>query len=217
MALLCITQRLDKSGRFEITDHGATFCVIIVIRSHHCRDDLWLDSGSGTRRKLIMTSDDIVQIKVDKHSVGIMGLKKAMEEMADDYAERPDDEIKTELLNRLSRKNYFPKSAVESYGKAFLREFKTLIGKPHDENVPEGLEIKVLGPGCNQCDRLEREVFAVLSEMNLSADVEHVRDLKEIGTYGVLGTPALIINGKVVSVGKVPAKAKLEGWLSEFK
>ena len=164
-----------------------------------------------------MSQDDIIQIKVDKHSVGIMGFNDVMEDMAEQYAEKPDDDILSELLNRLSKKNYIPNSAKENYGKAFLREFKKFIGKPHDEDVPEGLQIKVLGPGCAQCDRLEREVMEVLSEINLSADVDHVRDIKEIGTYGVMGTPALIINGKVMAVGKVPAKAKLKKWFSEHK
>ena len=163
-----------------------------------------------------MSQDDIIQIKVDKHSVGIMGLKNVMEEMAGDYAERTDDEITAELLKRLSKKNYISNSAKESYGRAFLREFKKFIGKPYNEDAPEGLVIKVLGPGCNQCDRLEREVIEVLCEMNLSADVEHVRDIKEIGRYGVLGTPGLIINGKVTSVGKVPPRAKLKKWFAEM-
>jgi len=56
----------------------------------------------------------------------------------------------------------------------------------------------------------------VLAEMSLSADLEHVRDIKEIGRYGVMGTPALVINGKVVCVGTVPAKEKIKEWLSEF-
>ena len=82
-----------------------------------------------------MSQDDIVQIKVDKHSVGIMGFNDVMEEMAGRYVDQSD----------------------------------------------------------------------------------HVRDIKEIGAYGVMGTPALIINGKVMAVGKVPAKAKLKKWLSEYK
>jgi len=161
-----------------------------------------------------MSKDDIIQIKVDKHAVGIMGFKNVMEEMAGHYAERSDAEITAELLNRLSKKNYISNNAKESYGKAFLREFKKFIGISCDEEAPEGLVIKILGPGCNQCDRLEREVIEVLSEMNLSADVEHVRDIKEIANYGVLGTPGLIINGKVKSVGKVPPKATLKKWFA---
>jgi small redox-active disulfide protein 2 len=164
-----------------------------------------------------MSQDDITQIKVDKHSVGIMGLKSVLEEMATEYLERPEEDIETELLNRISKKNYIPKSAKKNYGKAFLREFKKFTGKPYEEDVPEVLLIKILGPGCNQCDRLEQEVIEVLSEINLTADVEHVRDLKEIGTYGVMGTPGLIINGKVMAVGRVPPKAKIKKWLSECR
>ena len=70
-----------------------------------------------------MPQDDVVRIRVDKQSVGIMGLKTAMEEMAEDYGDRPDDaaEILEELLKRLSKKNYIPeKRQGRSYAKAFL-------------------------------------------------------------------------------------------------
>ena len=90
------------------------------------------------------------------------------------------------------------------------------MGKPYEEEVPGGVQIKVLGPGCPQCDGLEQELMQVMAEINLMADIEHVRDIKEIGKYGVMGTPALIINGKVKSVGKVPQKNKLIEWLSEL-
>ena len=46
--------------------------------------------------------------------------------------------------------------------------------------------------------------------------MRHVTDIKEIGKYGVMGTPALIINGEVKCVGSVPTKAKIKEWLSEF-
>ncbi len=50
-----------------------------------------------------MAREDIMQIKVNRHSVGIMGLKAAMADMAEEYAERPDDEVGSELLKRLLR------------------------------------------------------------------------------------------------------------------
>ncbi len=164
-----------------------------------------------------MSRDDIVQIKVDKHSAGIVGLKQIFEEVARDFTDMPDEEVKAELLRRLSRKNYIPNSAKERYGKAFLQEFKKFLGLPWDEDEHKGLEIKILGPGCAQCDRLERELMEVMSELNLPADLEHVRDIKEIGKYGVMGTPALLINGEVKSVGSVPPKSKVIQWLNEIK
>ncbi len=163
-----------------------------------------------------MSKDDVKQIKVGSHTTGIIGLKNVVEEVAKEFAEKQDEEIQAELLKRLSKKNYISDRTRESYGKAFLREFNIFLGKPYDEDDSEGLEIKVLGPGCAQCDRLEMELMEIMIEMNLPADLEHITDIKEIGKYGVMGMPALIVNGKVMCTGKVPTKRKLKEWLSEF-
>ena len=144
-----------------------------------------------------------------------MGLALAMEAMAKKYADKPDDEAEAELLKRLSKKNYIPNRVKENYAKAFLREFKKFLGKPYEQEVSGGVEIKVLGQGCVQCDRLERDLMEVMAEIDLAADLEHVREIKEIGKYGVMGMPALLINDKVMSVGRVPPKTKLKEWLEE--
>jgi small redox-active disulfide protein 2 len=172
----------------------------------------YLDRGANS-----MSTDDIVKIKVDKHSVGIMGLTQIFKEMANDFAEKPDEEVKAELLKRLSKKNYIPNSAKECYGSAFIREFRKFLGVPCDDDEHKGMEIKILGPGCAQCDRLERELIEVMAELDLPADIEHVRDIKEIGKYGVMGTPALLINGDVKSVGSVPPKSKVIQWLNDIQ
>jgi hypothetical protein len=57
--------------------------------------------------------------------------------------------------------------------------------------------------------------MTVLAEMNLPADIEHVTDALAIGSYGVMGTSALIINGEVKAVGSVPPKTKLKQWLQD--
>ncbi|MBI5523254.1 MAG: thioredoxin family protein [Desulfarculus sp.] len=76
------------------------------------------------------------------------------------------------------------------------------------------MAIKVLGPGCSRCESLTASVMKVLNEMNLAADLEHVRDMMEIARFGVMGTPALVINGKVVCVGSVPSPRQIKDWLS---
>ena len=167
------------------------------------------------QRRKIMTKEDVVQIKVENYAVGIMGLNAALEDMATAYAEKPDPEVAETLVTRLSKKNYIPQKAREPYKKAFLREFKKYLGKPFEEEPPSGLEIKVLGPGCPQCDGLEQELMTVVSQIQITANIEHVRDINEIGRYGVMGSPALIINGQVKSVGKVPPRARLIQWLEE--
>lgn len=162
-----------------------------------------------------MTQEDVVQMRVEGYTVGIMGLKGALEEISISHAEKPDPEVADELLVRLSQKNYIPEKARGPYRRAFLREFKKHLGRPYEETVSSGLDIKVLGPGCPQCDRLEQELMAVVGELRLKANIDHVRDLKEIGKSGVMGTPALLINGQVKSVGKVPSRAKLIHWLEK--
>jgi small redox-active disulfide protein 2 len=170
--------------------------------------------GKEARRS--MAQDDATQVKVNKQSIGLIGLKEIMEEMAEEFADRSDSEVRAELIRRISRKNYIPDAAKADYGKALLREFNKFIGRPYEEETSAGLEIKILGPGCARCESLEKEVIEVTAEMDLPAAVEHVRDIKEIASYAVMGTPALLINGKVVSVGTVPSKAKIKEWLSEF-
>jgi small redox-active disulfide protein 2 len=164
-----------------------------------------------------MTDVDVSQVRVGEFTAGIIGLKSVLKEMAGEWAEKPDAQIAAALVKRLSVKNYIPESANVPYGMAFLREFKKFIGKPYEDEAPDGLEIKILGPGCANCDRLEREVIEAVSELGLPAGIDHIRDIKEIGSYGVMGSPALIINGKVRAVGRVPMKSEIKKWLLEAK
>ena len=162
-----------------------------------------------------MTLSDVTQIKIGQHKVGFVGLKETFEDMAEHYAEKPDGIVAEELLNRLSKNNYIPDKVQKEYGHVFVREFRKFLGQPYDDEHAEGLEIKVLGAGCVLCNTLENEAMEVLSEMNLTAALEHVRDVEQIAKYKVKGTPALVINRKVVSTGKTPSKDKIRKWLEE--
>ncbi|MCP4693628.1 MAG: thioredoxin family protein [Desulfobacterales bacterium] len=77
------------------------------------------------------------------------------------------------------------------------------------------MEIKVLGLGCPRCDQLERDLMELLTEMNVDADLEHVRDLEEIRQYGVIGSPAIVVNGDVKVVGVVPPRSKLKALIEQ--
>jgi hypothetical protein len=128
-----------------------------------------------------MKQDEVTKIRVGNSAAGIIGLKAVMEDMAGEYGERPDREVQAELLNRLRKGNYIPGKVKDNYAKAFLREFKKFLEKPFEDETPEGIQIKVLGRGCPQCDRLEQELMQVMGETGILADMEHVRDIKEIG------------------------------------
>jgi len=162
-----------------------------------------------------MTISEVTQIKIDKHKVGFVGLEEVFKDIAELYAEQPDDVVAEELLIRLSKKNYISDKVQKEYGRAFVREFRKFLGQPVGDESPEGLEIKVLGAGCVLCNSLENEVMEVLSEIGLSADLEHVRDVEQIAKYSVKGTPALIINGKVMCSGRIPSKNMIRKWLEK--
>ena len=71
-----------------------------------------------------MILDDIVQIRIGKNLVGIIGMKQILPEAAKEYTGKPDKEIEAKLINRLSKRNYIADKVKNNYGRAFLREFK---------------------------------------------------------------------------------------------
>lgn len=77
------------------------------------------------------------------------------------------------------------------------------------------MEIKVLGPGCPKCQQTEKIVRETVSEAGVTADVEKVTDLLKIAGYGVFGTPAVVVDGEVKSVGKIPTKEDIKSWLGK--
>jgi small redox-active disulfide protein 2 len=79
------------------------------------------------------------------------------------------------------------------------------------------MDVKVLGPGCPKCQQTEKIVLEAVQEMGLNVNVEKVKDIKQIASYGVFGTPAVVINGEVKSVGKVPTKDEVKGWLQKVQ
>lgn len=75
------------------------------------------------------------------------------------------------------------------------------------------MEIKVLGPGCARCRETEALVKEAIAESRVDARVEKVTNMKEIARLGVLTPPALVIDGQVKCVGKVPKKEEILSWL----
>jgi len=75
--------------------------------------------------------------------------------------------------------------------------------------------LQILGMGCAKCDKLEERTRQAANELNLDFQVEKVKDLKQIMTFGVMVTPALVIDGDVKSVGKVLSTDEIKKLISE--
>ncbi len=162
-----------------------------------------------------MPGEDVTQIKAGKNVVGIRGLKTALDGLAEKLKGKPDEEIQKILIGELMKKNYIPERVRDEYGKAFLREYKKYVGEvvARDE---DDTDIKIVGPGCAQCDKLEQIVLEVLSELRAPLSVEHIRDPMKIGEMGIMGTPALVVGKNVVIVGSVPSKSKVKEHIEKY-
>ena len=77
------------------------------------------------------------------------------------------------------------------------------------------MEIKILGVGCSKCQATEKMVKETLAEDGIQANVEKVTDLLKIAGYGVFGTPAVVVDGQVKSVGKIPKKEEIRAWIKK--
>ena len=160
---------------------------------------------------------DVRLIYVDGVKVGIVGLDQALEELADSHAQSPEAEVTEALLARLEKRNYFPPHRRRVYGRALWREFRRHLGLPVKEERPALLEIRVLGQGCPRCQELMARVMRVAAEMNLTADLEHVRDVQGIAALGGetpaggggAAAPALLVGGELVSQGKVLSEGEI--------
>lgn len=76
------------------------------------------------------------------------------------------------------------------------------------------MEIRVLGTGCAKCHKLEEETRLAAEEMQLACNIEKVTQVKDIMAFGVMVTPALVVDGEVKVVGKVPARDEIKKLLS---
>lgn len=77
------------------------------------------------------------------------------------------------------------------------------------------LKIQVVGSGCPNCQKLEGLCREVITEKQLNAQVEKVTDVSRFADLGVFMTPGLLIDGRVVSMGKIPTKSTLANWLEQ--
>ena len=67
----------------------------------------------------------------------------------------------------------------------------------------EGAKVKILGSGCAKCNQLEAATKAALEQLSMDTAIDHITDFAQIAAYGVMTTPALVVDGKVLSYGKV--------------
>ncbi|RJQ70830.1 MAG: thioredoxin family protein [Desulfobacteraceae bacterium] len=79
------------------------------------------------------------------------------------------------------------------------------------------MEIKVLGTSCPKCQQAERIVRETVAQSGIDASVEKISDYAVIAAYGVFGTPAVVVDGEVKSMGRIPSKEEIRSWIEILK
>ena len=161
-------------------------------------------------------NDKILQIKIGEHRIGVSGLSDAIDAVKS-LGLTADSKIMQALFEKMKAENYIPELLHDDYGRAFLREYKKAVGISVTEPELKCSEnrIVILGPGCTACEQMERDVKSILSEFDVAADVQHVRDINEIAEYGLVRTPALVINNRIVLNGRSLPKNQLKELIKE--
>ena len=90
-----------------------------------------------------------------------------------------------------------------------------LFRKKEENNENKNARIKVLGSGCSKCNELEKNTREVLKDLNIDEEVAHIKDFKEIMKYGVMTTPALLVDEKILVSGRVPNIKELKELIQE--
>lgn len=151
-------------------------------------------------------------IRIGKTTIGLIGLDRALHQAA---ARELDAEEATDFLfAEVSEKNYIPPAATDKYRQALGLAYQQYL-EPGDrpDTVPV---IKIFSKDCISCDTLQKMVIEALNAAGLAADIEKIDEPDEIGRYGMIMTPALMINGKIKSTGLMPTMAQVEQWIREL-
>lgn len=151
------------------------------------------------------------KIKIGTVSVGLIGLEAAINKAISSHL--PEEEALDLIYDHVKKENYIPETVQKQYRAALRKEYKRLTMGGLEDNTE--LIIRILGPGCVSCNKLNTMIFDIMQRRGIAADIRQIHDLDEIWRHGVITTPALIINGDTKCAGRMPSPAEVEQWLLE--
>jgi small redox-active disulfide protein 2 len=154
------------------------------------------------------------QINIGGDRIGLIDIDEIFEKVKKLGIDNEED-LRNTLLEMVRSGNYVPPNMEDVYKEDLLEEYRVFIGelesRPGKLGVPE---IRVYGAGCQRCERLDRTVMEIIAGLGTSVDYQYVTDAREISAAGIMGTPALTIDGKVAVMGNVPPRGRLEKIIS---
>jgi hypothetical protein len=151
------------------------------------------------------------KIKIGTVSVGLIGLEAAIRKAIS--SDLPEEEALDLIYDHVKKENYIPETVQNQYREALKKEYNRIT--KGDQQDSTELIIRILGPGCVSCNKLNTMIFDIMQRREIAADIRQIHDLDEIWRHGVISTPALIINGDTKCAGRMPSPAEVEKWLLE--
>ncbi len=153
------------------------------------------------------------QLKIGQATIGLMGLDVTMNRLMRENL--PRETAVNELFQAVAGKNYIPPGMADKYRQALALEYDRLMAGGLKNDNKKSLTIRILGSGCVSCNNLQKLIIEIMARIEVAADIFQIHDLDEIGRYGVMQTPALIINGRLKSAGRLPTSSQIEEWLRQ--
>ncbi len=145
-------------------------------------------------------------------TVGLIGYDVAINQQLNAKNQNRSAAI-DKIYAAVAEHNYIPPGKEALYRQALANEYDRLL-KGEDFST-DTLIIRILGPGCVSCNNIQKMVIEIMGKLQIAADIFQVHDLDEIGRFGVLQTPALLINDQVKSAGNIPTSSQIEQWLKD--
>ncbi len=150
------------------------------------------------------------QIRIGGSTIGIIGVDEIFTEVKASTV-KDDKALKQLILEKVKEKNYVPPQLEDLYREDLFDEYKVFTAQQKSRTREPGVpEIRVYGPGCTRCEQMDRAVMEVIARKGLQVDYQYIKDIREMMKLGIMGTPALAINGALVVAGRVPGIRELE-------
>ena len=155
------------------------------------------------------------QINIGSNQVGLSDLDEIFKQVQD-KGTKDEEQLKDLLLKNIKSKNYVPSQMEDAYRKALFEEYQVFTGELKSR-LTEGTvpEIRVYGAGCPRCEKLDRMTMDIIANKDITADYRYVTDAREIAGRGIMATPTMTINDKVVLTGNVPGPQQLEKLITQ--
>jgi small redox-active disulfide protein 2 len=154
------------------------------------------------------------QIYIGGDRIGLIDIDEIFEKVKELGIE-DRGRLKDVLFEKIKSKNYVPPNMEDVYKEDLLEEYRVFIGELESRPGKQGVtEIRVYGAGCQRCERLDQMVMEIIAGLGTSVDYLYVTDERDISAAGIMGTPALTIDGKVAVMGNVPPRGRLEEIIS---